>query len=210
MDSGIHALYWWEHGLLYIGQSVCLRNRKRTHLNQLKNNIHFNYRVQDTYNRLGTPDFIILEVCTTSELDTLEIEYIEYLRPSLNIVNGGSSPSGVNARNSKHSKFTILKIFSLLCRGKTVSSISSRLSISVHSIYGILDGTSHKWLQEKYPDKYEKMLSIPRDAIKNREITKEELDRLIPKYSWVALGKLFGYSDNGIKKRAIALGCTIS
>jgi hypothetical protein len=45
--------------------------------------------------------------------------------------------------------------------------------------------------------------------IKNREITKKVLDYLIPTHSWVALGKLFNYSDKGIKKRAIALGCNI-
>lgn len=46
--------------------------------------------------------------------------------------------------------------------------------------------------------------------VKNKELTKEILDELIPTMSWVALGKLFGYSDNGIKKRAKALGCTFT
>ena len=46
-------------------------------------------------------------------------------------------------------------------------------------------------------------------SIKNKEITKELLEELIPKHTWVALGKMFGYSDNGIKKRAKALGCKI-
>lgn len=45
--------------------------------------------------------------------------------------------------------------------------------------------------------------------VKDKSITKEILDELIPKMSWVALGKLFGYSDNGIKKRAKSLGCAI-
>lgn len=45
--------------------------------------------------------------------------------------------------------------------------------------------------------------------IKDSTLTKELLDSLIPTMSWVALGKKFGYSDNGIKKRAIALGCDI-
>lgn len=45
--------------------------------------------------------------------------------------------------------------------------------------------------------------------IKNKHITKEILEELIPLYSWVELGKLFGYSDNGIKKRAKILGCKI-
>lgn len=46
-------------------------------------------------------------------------------------------------------------------------------------------------------------------GIKNKDITKEQLDQLIPITSWVALGKLFGYTDNGIKERARALGCEI-
>lgn len=47
-------------------------------------------------------------------------------------------------------------------------------------------------------------------AIKNKELTKEVLDELIPITSWVALGGMFGYTDNGIKKRAKALGCDIT
>jgi hypothetical protein len=45
--------------------------------------------------------------------------------------------------------------------------------------------------------------------IKNKEITREYLNELIPKYTWVELGKLLGYSDSGIKKRAKSLGCEI-
>jgi hypothetical protein len=46
--------------------------------------------------------------------------------------------------------------------------------------------------------------------IKDKTITKDILDELIPLMSWVDLGKMFGYSDNGIKKRAKALGCDVS
>lgn len=53
---------------------------------------------------------------------------------------------------------------------------------------------------------YQKHNSIP----KNKEVTKELLDKLIPVYSWTVLGRLLGYSDVGIKKRAIALGCDIT
>lgn len=48
-----------------------------------------------------------------------------------------------------------------------------------------------------------------KDKIKDSTITKELLDSLIPTMSWVALGRLFNYSDNGIKKRAKALGCVV-
>jgi hypothetical protein len=47
-------------------------------------------------------------------------------------------------------------------------------------------------------------------AVKNKELTKEVLDALIPTTSWRAIGLMFGYSDNGIKKRAISLGCNIN
>lgn len=45
--------------------------------------------------------------------------------------------------------------------------------------------------------------------VKDKSLTKEELDKLIPITSWKALGAMFGYSDVGIKKRAKALGCNI-
>ncbi len=47
------------------------------------------------------------------------------------------------------------------------------------------------------------------NSIKDKNLNKEILNSLIPVMSWVELGKLFGYSDTGIKKRAKALGCTI-
>lgn len=46
-------------------------------------------------------------------------------------------------------------------------------------------------------------------TVKDKAITKEMLDALIPFNSWVSLSKIFGYSDNGIKKRAKALGCDL-
>lgn len=45
--------------------------------------------------------------------------------------------------------------------------------------------------------------------VRDKTITRELLEGLIPNNSWVTLGKMFGYSDVGIKKRARALGCTI-
>jgi hypothetical protein len=48
-----------------------------------------------------------------------------------------------------------------------------------------------------------------KNRVKNKTITKELLDSLIPTTSWVALGQMFGYSDVGIKKRAKALNCVI-
>ena len=47
-------------------------------------------------------------------------------------------------------------------------------------------------------------------SIKRKDISKDMLNNLIPKHSWMELGNMFGYSDNGIKKRAQALGCDLT
>lgn len=68
---------------------------------------------------------------------------------------------------------------------------------------------NNTYIQSEVEQKYCSTKCGDLSRVKNREITKELLDELIPEMSWVSLGKLFGYSDNGIKKRARALGCTI-
>ncbi len=49
-----------------------------------------------------------------------------------------------------------------------------------------------------------------KSRVRNPAITKDMLEAEMPKHTWTSLGKLFGYSDNGIKKRAKALGCDLS
>ncbi len=46
--------------------------------------------------------------------------------------------------------------------------------------------------------------------IKNISITKELLEETMPYHTWVSLGVLFNYSDNGIKKRAKSLGADLT
>lgn len=48
------------------------------------------------------------------------------------------------------------------------------------------------------------------DSVKDKAITKEALEELMPFNTWTSLGELFNYTDNGIKKRAKALGCDCS
>jgi endogenous inhibitor of DNA gyrase (YacG/DUF329 family) len=48
------------------------------------------------------------------------------------------------------------------------------------------------------------------DRVKNKNITKEELQKLIDnRVPWTKMAELYGYSNNGIKKRAISLGCIL-
>lgn len=68
-------------------------------------------------------------------------------------------------------------------------------------------------LSFKQKDITQTACSVPcanKNMVKNKTITKELLNSLIPITSWKDLGKMFGYSDVGIKKRALSLGCDIN
>lgn len=65
---------------------------------------------------------------------------------------------------------------------------------------------SKKYKEHRYCSQY---CSSASSITKTVELTKDDLDSLIPNHSWVSLGRIFGMSDTGIRKRAIALGCNI-
>ena len=48
------------------------------------------------------------------------------------------------------------------------------------------------------------------DSVKDKALTKEVLEDLLPFHTWTSLGYLLNYTDNGIKKRAKSLGCDLS
>lgn len=158
MTIGIYALYWAEQDLVYIGQSVEIETRFKTHLWYLRTGSHSNKRVQSAYSRYGEPNLYVLEECSARELNTLEILWTEEfnsLHNGLNIVSAGDSASGVTAKNSKYNKASILKVFSLLYKTTLKHfEVVNRLKLPLHLIDDIASGRVHNWLQEEYPDKY--------------------------------------------------------
>lgn len=163
MTVGIYALYWVEQGLVYVGQSVEIETRFKTHLWYLSTGSHSNKRVQSAYGRYGKPELHILEQCLAIELNTLEVlwtEEFDSLRNGLNIVSAGDSAAGVTAKNSKYNKASILKVFSLLYKTTLKHfEIVNRLQLPLHLIDDVAAGRVHNWLQEEYPDKYGIMVS---------------------------------------------------
>ena len=59
---------------VYIGQSVSIKTRRRSHLSDLRNNRHRNDYLQKSFNKYGEENFIheILIECKLDELDSLE------------------------------------------------------------------------------------------------------------------------------------------
>lgn len=160
MTIGIYALYWEEQDLIYIGQSQHIEVRYREHLRLLASNKHTNYKVQNAYILYGPPTLNILEICPIIQCNELEVQWTDEFNSlsslnGLNIIEAGKVGWGTNSNSSKYSKIQILKVFSYLYTHKgSLVDIQKRTAVDKFTISDILKGTSHRWLQCTYPDKY--------------------------------------------------------
>lgn len=162
MTIGIYSLYWEEQDLIYIGQSNNIEMRYNSHLKSLNNKKHSNYKVQNAYNRYGTPALNILEVCLSKDLNIKENYWQKEFNSldSLDIIKAGTQgKSGTEAFNSKYSRFTILKVFSYLYSKNelTQKEIANKCKVGRTTPNEIFLGRAHTWLNEEYPMQYKQM-----------------------------------------------------
>jgi len=80
--AGIYKILNLKNSKVYIGSSFKIKNRLRTHRNQLKKGIHGNSHLQYSYNIYGEEAFSysIIEIvknCTSEQLETIEENYIK-------------------------------------------------------------------------------------------------------------------------------------
>ncbi len=70
----------------YVGQSINIKHRWRSHLIGLRQNRHINRHLQNSYNFYGEKEFhfIIIELCTRNKLNERENFWIEKLKPEYN------------------------------------------------------------------------------------------------------------------------------
>ena len=78
--SGIYKIYCKDTNKYYIGQSVNVKKRLRTHLNELRNNNHINQSLQRDFNTCGEGAFIFEKIKDVEEefLNIFEKYYMEY------------------------------------------------------------------------------------------------------------------------------------
>lgn len=161
MISGIYLLRF-SKDLVYIGQSKDIFRRYSAHCNKLTKSTHVNSKMQSAYNEYGIPSLEILIECPPPELDVNEIEAIEIydsIASGLNIAPAaGFFPEAIGElnSNSKYSNERIIHIAEYLA-----DNLNQPLKISAKLLYvhystvkNISNGTSHKWLAEKIPEKY--------------------------------------------------------
>lgn len=167
MNSGIYSLKWADQNLIYVGLSQDISRRFRHHTSMFENNKHTNYKLQNAYNQYGMPELEILELCSIELLATREVYWCNKLdalgNNGLCLVEPGIVGHGTNSNYSKYSKFQILRVFSLLYKGKhSQVEIEQLTKVKQQTVKDITNGISHLWLKEKYKEKYEQMLKIDR------------------------------------------------
>jgi len=161
MTIGIYCLEFNNTDKVYIGQSRNIERRYSTHINNMVNNIA-NGKLQEAYNQFGIPKLKILLECTLVELNTSEIEAINIFNSINNGFNtsegGGSFPVLIGNKNpvTKYSEDSIINAFNYIIDNPNVSLtiIATELNIHRSTIKNLNNGTSHKWLKDRFPEKY--------------------------------------------------------
>lgn len=96
--SGVYAIMNTKTLGMYIGESIDIAHRNKTHINFLRKGKHENYKLQLAWNRDGEENFVfvILQKCEWHELCYLEKLYINKFSPDkiYNISTRGCSIKG--------------------------------------------------------------------------------------------------------------------
>lgn len=166
MISGIYLLRF-SNNAIYIGQSKDIYRRFTTHCNKLNKGTHANSKVSSTYAKYGLPSLEILTECSDKELDAYEAEAIEIFNSIDNGLNiapaAGAFPLLLGETNgfSKYSDADIILAAEYLSDNldQPLKISSTILGIPYSTVKNIANGTSHKWLSNKIPEKYSKLLA---------------------------------------------------
>lgn len=100
-ESGIYALVNRENGKRYVGRSVDLEKRRKTHLWALKNGRHANNHLQRAWNQGQRFDFVILEKCPVDQCNEREIYWIAYY-DAMNVAKGYNQCEGGKTTTGYH------------------------------------------------------------------------------------------------------------
>lgn len=111
MKNHICGIYYIKNTLnnnMYIGQSVNIRTRFSAHKSSLKNNKHYNEKLQEDFNKYGMNifEFGVLEECKRESLDEKEQYYIK----KYNTVESGYNNASGGLKGFKSSEETKLKV----------------------------------------------------------------------------------------------------
>jgi len=101
--KGIYIIKF-ENGTEYIGRSINIEKRIRSHKYQLNNNIHKNIYLQNVYNKYRELKWELLEECDYDIQGEKEKYWINELSPKLNMTEGGDGGEILTEEAKKYRK----------------------------------------------------------------------------------------------------------
>lgn len=95
----------------YIGSAVCIEQRWRLHIHQLRKNKHHSAKLQNHYNKYGEVDlqFSIIKKCKKENLLKAEQFFIDTLNPWFNICKVAGSQLGYKHTEETKKKIAVSK-----------------------------------------------------------------------------------------------------
>lgn len=165
---GIYKIENLVNGKVYVGQSVDVACRRAHHLRDLRCNVHANNHLQRAYNLYGADSFSfnVIVKCDKSDLNSLEVKWIEYYREISGVYNqtdgGGTAPSEA-ARLSRAKSVILLNTKEIFpCIADAIKATGAR-SLYAHldgkCRYAGVNGNGEKYVWMYLADYYEEQFS---------------------------------------------------
>lgn len=210
----------------YIGQSKDIHKRMLQHVNDAKNNINKNFEFYQDINKYGVDsfNFYVLEECDCQLLEEKEMYYIE----KYNTVEDGYNNTYGGSGSKKLSSYDLNEIEEMLLDDINQQDIANKMNVSMELIQGINTGRYYFRDGKQYPikdynnknTKSKKHAICPlcgnemwassdiclscylKDKAKNIP-QKDVLLDLILNNSFSEIGRMYGVSDNSVRKWCI-------
>lgn len=177
MTIGIYRLVFPNTDKCYIGQSVNIETRYRTHLQHMLNG-RSSKKLYSAYLTYGEPSLDIICECDTSELNVCENEAIQIfncVEDGFNTLDSAESTpniSGFNSGNAKYTKEDILQVAVLLQDPlNKVEYIEELTGVKSRTVTEVSNLSQHSdWLLKEYPELYNAILNLKgkRVAVHNK------------------------------------------
>lgn len=166
MTVGVYKLNFEDTDKVYIGQSINIEQRIKSHSTNLRRGITPS-KLQEAYNIYGPPTMELLIECTVEELDDIEAEAIDIYNSVLNGFNTmskyghRSELQGDRCGNSKYSNDSIIEVFNLLVNSPELThrEIIEITGVSYAVVNSISRMQTHAWLEEEFPEEYKVLRS---------------------------------------------------
>ena len=225
MSIGIYKIENLITGKIYIGQSKHIEMRWQEHCRPSADSI-----IACAIRKYGKKNFSfeVLEECNLEELNSREEYYIKLYNSV--VPNGYNVEEKVDGHRNyflNYSKEDFDNIiFDIKFSALSFAEIADKYELDLSMVYYINRGDYHTLKNETYPLRKVKSSPEPKYCIdcgkqiygtsqrctecdhirqqKCKRPAREELKRLIQNYSFLQIGRMYGVSDNAIRKWCVA------